>query len=35
MIGNAERISSRKSKGLSNEIIKPNTSDNSFAPVLN
>ena len=35
VIGNAERISSRNSKGLCDEIIKPpNTSDDSFAPVL-
>ena len=34
-IGNTERISSWKSKGLSDEIIKPlTTSDNSLAPVL-
>ena len=36
MITNTDYISSRKSKGLSNESIKlPTTSDNSFNPVLN
>ena len=33
-IGNAERISSWKSKGLSDEIIKSTTSYNSRAPAL-
>ena len=34
-IGNTERISSWKSKGLLDEIIKPSTtSDNSLAPAL-
>ena len=33
-IGNTERISSWKSKGLSDEIIKSTTSYNSRAPAL-
>ena len=34
-IGNTERISSWKSRGLSDKIIKPpNTSDNSLAPAI-
>ena len=36
MITNADHISSGKSKGLSNESIKPRTtSDNGLAPALN
>ena len=34
MIVNTACISSWKSKGLSDEIIKPSTSDNSLSPVV-